>query len=119
MNPSPNDAFLKTSPPNPAPVIPLPGLQRSMTARHLVMIALGGVIGSGLFLSSGYTIYQAGPLGAVIAYLIGAVVVYLVLAWASSHLHTRFRVPFTFTLRARLTRPPDSLRPGSTGLTGL
>ena len=60
--------------------VPLRRLQRSMDARHLVMIALGGVIGSGLFLSSGYTINQAGPLGAVIAYLIGAFVVYLVMA---------------------------------------
>ncbi len=51
-----------------------------MDARHLIMIALGGVIGSGLFLSSGYTISQAGPLGAIIAYLIGALVVYLVMA---------------------------------------
>ena len=50
-----------------------------MGSRHLVMIALGGVIGSGLFLSSGYTISQAGPLGAVIAYGIGAVVVWLVM----------------------------------------
>ena len=55
-------------------------LARTMTARHLVMIAMGGVIGSGLFLSSGYTISQAGPLGAVIAYLIGSLVVYLVMA---------------------------------------
>nr|WP_245907300.1 amino acid permease [Leucobacter massiliensis] len=55
-------------------------MQRSMGARHLVMIALGGVIGSGLFLSSGYTISQAGPLGAVIAYGVGAVVVWLVMA---------------------------------------
>ena len=43
------------------------------------MIALGGVIGTGLFLSSGYTISQAGPLGAVVSYLVGAVVVYLVM----------------------------------------
>ncbi|WP_441785599.1 amino acid permease [Leifsonia sp. 2MCAF36] len=60
--------------------VPLRKLQRSMGARHLIMIALGGVIGSGLFLSSGYTIHQAGPLGAIIAYGIGAVVVYLVMA---------------------------------------
>ena len=38
------------------------GLRRSMEARHLVMIAMGGVIGSGLFVSSGYTIATAGPL---------------------------------------------------------
>ncbi len=60
--------------------VPLRRLQRSMDARHLIMIALGGVIGSGLFLSSGYTISQAGPLGAIIAYLFGAFVVYLVMA---------------------------------------
>lgn len=54
-------------------------LRRAMDARHLVMIALGGVIGSGLFLSSGYTIHQAGPLGAVLAYLLGAFVVWLVM----------------------------------------
>nr|WP_246262519.1 amino acid permease [Arthrobacter mobilis] len=54
-----------------------------MESRHLVMIGMGGVIGSGLFVSSGYTISQAGPLGAVVAYLIGAVVVYLVMACLS------------------------------------
>ncbi|ASN38072.1 amino acid permease [Arthrobacter sp. 7749] len=51
-----------------------------MGPRHLIMIAMGGVIGSGLFLSSGYTIAQAGPLGAVLAYLVGAFVVYLVMS---------------------------------------
>ncbi|MGO1859022.1 amino acid permease [Ancrocorticia populi] len=56
------------------------GLRRTMESRHLVMIALGGVIGSGLFVSSGYTISQAGPLGAVIAYGIGAIVAYLVMS---------------------------------------
>ena len=53
--------------------------QRKMTSRYLFMSSLGGVIGTGLFLSSGYTIAQAGPLGAVLSYLVGAVVVYLVM----------------------------------------
>lgn len=52
---------------------------RKMTSRHLFMLSLGGVIGTGLFLSSGYTISQAGPLGAILSYLVGAVVVYLVM----------------------------------------
>ncbi|MEV4953800.1 amino acid permease [Paenarthrobacter nitroguajacolicus] len=68
---------------HPSAALPAPvetGLRRSMGPRHLIMIAMGGVIGSGLFLSSGYTISQAGPLGAVIAYLVGALVVYLVMA---------------------------------------
>ncbi|KRL00569.1 amino acid permease [Liquorilactobacillus capillatus] len=54
-------------------------LKRGMEARHLLMISLGGVIGTGLFLSSGYTIHEAGPVGAILAYAIGAVVVYLVM----------------------------------------
>lgn len=50
-----------------------------METRHLTMISLGGVIGTGLFLSSGYTIHQAGPLGAIIAYAIGSVLVYFIM----------------------------------------
>ncbi|WP_161978870.1 amino acid permease [Streptococcus sp. S784/96/1] len=52
---------------------------RQMTSRHLRMLSIGGVIGTGLFLSSGYTIAQAGPFGAIAAYLFGAVMVYLVM----------------------------------------
>lgn len=54
-------------------------LTRSMESRHLTMISLGGVIGTGLFVSSGYTIHQAGPLGAILAYAIGSVLVYAVM----------------------------------------
>ncbi|WP_110973021.1 amino acid permease [Pseudomonas huaxiensis] len=53
--------------------------KKEMHTRHIVMLALGGVIGTGLFLTSGYTVNQAGPLGAVIAYIVGAVMVYLVM----------------------------------------
>jgi Amino acid transporters len=49
-------------------------LKRNMESRHLLMISLGGVIGTGLFLSSGYTIHQAGPIGTILAYGIGAIV---------------------------------------------
>ncbi|HDS1818930.1 TPA: amino acid permease [Pseudomonas putida] len=55
------------------------GYKKEMHTRHIVMLALGGVIGTGLFLTSGYTVNQAGPLGAVIAYIVGAVMVYLVM----------------------------------------
>lgn len=54
-------------------------LQRKMTTRHIRMISLGGVIGTGLFLSSGYTIHEAGPLGTVIAYLVGGLIVFAVM----------------------------------------
>ena len=55
------------------------GFQREMKSRHVVMLSLGGVIGTGLFLSSGYTIQQAGPIGTLLSYLVGALVVYLVM----------------------------------------
>ncbi|MCY9140585.1 amino acid permease [Peribacillus frigoritolerans] len=54
-------------------------LKRSMKSRHLFMISLGGVIGTGLFLSSGYTISQAGPGGTILAYLVGGLIMYLVM----------------------------------------
>lgn len=37
--------------------------QRKMTSRHLFMLSLGGVIGTGLFLSSGYTIRSSWTVG--------------------------------------------------------
>ncbi|MGB8000248.1 MAG: S-methylmethionine permease [Anaerobacillus sp.] len=55
------------------------GFQRKMESRHVVMLSLGGVIGTGLFLSSGYTIQQAGPFGTILSYIVGALVVYLVM----------------------------------------
>lgn len=55
------------------------GLERKMESRHLTMISLGGVIGTGLFVSSGYTIHQAGPLGAILAYAAGSLLVYCVM----------------------------------------
>ncbi len=54
-------------------------LERKMSSRHMLMLSLGGVIGTGLFLSSGYTINQAGPFGTVLAYAVGALIVYLVM----------------------------------------
>ena len=58
------------------------GLERKMESRHLTMISLGGV--TGLFVSSGYTIHQAGPLGAILAYAVGSLLVYCVMVrWAS------------------------------------
>lgn len=54
-------------------------LRRTMKSRHLFMIALGGVIGTGLFLGSGFTISQAGPGGAILAYILGGFLMYLVM----------------------------------------
>ena len=53
--------------------------KRTMKTRHLIMLSLGGVIGTGLFFNTGYIIATAGAVGAIISYLIGALVVYLVM----------------------------------------
>lgn len=54
-------------------------LKRVIKSRQLFMLSLGGVIGTGLFLASGNVIHQAGPLGAIISYLIGGFLLYLVM----------------------------------------
>lgn len=54
-------------------------LNRSMKSRHLFMLSLGGVIGTGLFLNAGYTINQGGPGGALIGYLFGGLILYMVM----------------------------------------
>ena len=56
-----------------------PGLKKSFKARHLTMIALGGSIGTGLFLASGGAIASAGPGGALLAYTAVGVMVYFLM----------------------------------------
>ena len=54
------------------------GVQRGLKDRHISMIAIGGCIGTGLFMTSGGAIHDAGALGALIAYaVIGAMVFFL------------------------------------------
>lgn len=53
-------------------------VHRSLQTRHLSMIALGGSIGTGLFVASGSAISTAGPGGALLAYVgIGIMVYFL------------------------------------------
>jgi len=54
------------------------GLHRSLSARQLSMIAIGGAIGTGLFLGSGFAIGFAGP-AVVLSYLIGAFITLLLM----------------------------------------
>ncbi|MFD8205513.1 amino acid permease [Streptomyces sp. NPDC059695] len=54
------------------------GLSHGLKQRHLSMIALGGVIGAGLFVGSGAGIAAAGP-SIVIAYAISGILVMLVM----------------------------------------
>ena len=45
------------------------GLTRSLTARQLTMIGIGGAIGTGLFMGSGIAINYAGP-AVILSYMI-------------------------------------------------
>lgn len=53
-------------------------LQRTMTSRHIMMMALGGAIGAGLFKGSSAAIDMAGP-SVLIAYLIGGIILLFVM----------------------------------------
>ncbi|KAK5996296.1 Proline-specific permease [Cladobotryum mycophilum] len=45
-------------------------LKRDLSSRHINMIAIAGMIGTGLFLTSGQVIATAGPAGGLLAYII-------------------------------------------------
>ncbi len=61
-----------------APIEGTPELSRSLLPRHVSMIAVGGIIGAGLFVGSSTTISLTGP-AAVISYLIAGVLVLLIM----------------------------------------
>jgi len=54
------------------------GLRRSLSAGRMAMIAIGGAIGTGLFLGSGFAISLAGP-AVLLSYAIGALVALLLM----------------------------------------
>jgi len=54
------------------------GLHRSLTAGQMSMIAIGGAIGTGLFLGSGFAIGFAGP-SVLVSYAIGALIALLLM----------------------------------------
>ncbi len=74
-------------------------LQRGLKRRHLQMIAIGGSIGTGLFLAMGGTIRDAGPGGAIAGYAIMGVVVYFMMT-ALGELAAKYPVPGAFTAYA-------------------
>jgi GABA permease len=57
---------------------PASGLRHSLKTRHMTMIALGGVIGAGLFVGSGVVIQATGP-AAIVSFVITGLLVVLVM----------------------------------------
>lgn len=54
-------------------------LSQGLQVRHINMIAMGGSIGTGIFLASGYTVSVGGPGGALLAYTLMAIIVYFLM----------------------------------------
>jgi len=53
-------------------------LKRTMTSRHIMMLALGGAIGAGLFKGSSSAIDIAGP-AVILAYMIGGLILLFIM----------------------------------------
>jgi len=62
-------------------------LQRSLSNRHIQLIALGGAIGTGLFLGSGETISKAGPSILLVYAVIGFMLYFVMRAMGELLLH--------------------------------
>ncbi|MDD5986216.1 MAG: amino acid permease [Eubacteriales bacterium] len=71
-------------------------LHRGLKSRHLSMIAIGGSIGTGLFLAMGSTIRSAGPGGAMVAYGVMGIVVFFMMT-ALGEMATKLPIPGAFT----------------------
>ena len=69
-------------------VIYMEEMKRGLKTRHISMIAIGGSIGTGLFMASGAVITQAGPAGALIAYAIILNDCY----WGACYILSSFRI---------------------------
>lgn len=51
-------------------------LTRSLKSRHLQMIAIGGAIGTGLFIGSGSVLHNGGPASVIIAYVLIGIMIF-------------------------------------------
>lgn len=79
----------------------MPHLQRRLSNRHIQLIAIGGAIGTGLFMGSGRTISLAGPAVLVVYAIIGFFVFFVLRAMGElllSNLNYKSFVDFTADL---------------------
>lgn len=76
------------------------GLKRQLTSAQLAMIAMGGAIGTGLFLGSALAVHTAGP-AVILTYLIGAGIA-LLLMTALGEMAVAYPTPGSFGVYAEL-----------------
>ncbi|KAF4119352.1 hypothetical protein GMORB2_4871 [Geosmithia morbida] len=75
------------------------GLERTLSSRHLQFIAIGGTIGTGLFLGTGTALSKAGPVSLLIAFIFVGSVVFSVMV-ALGEMAAYIPVPGAFTAYA-------------------
>ena len=80
------------------------GLQRNLTPRQLSMIAIGGAIGTGLFLGSAISVKVAGP-GVILSY-VGAAAIALCLMWALGEMTVAHPVAGSFGVHSEMYLHP-------------
>lgn len=76
-------------------------LDRSMKARHLNMIAIGGSIGAGFFVGSGSALTKGGPASVLICFLISGAMIFNVV-YALGELAVMYPVSggfYTYSIR--------------------
>lgn len=75
------------------------GLERTLKSRHLQFIAIGGTIGTGLFLGTGEALATAGPVSLLIAFIFIGTIVFSVMT-ALGEMASYIPVPGAFTAYA-------------------
>ena len=101
------------------PATPPEHLRRSLSNRHLQLIAIGGAIGTGLFMGSGKTISLAGPSIVFVYLIIGAMLFFVMRAMGElllSNLQYKSFIDFSPICSAH---GPGSSAGGRTGSAGL
>lgn len=71
-------------------------VHRALEQRHISMIAIGGTIGTGLFLGMGEALHKGGPLGLILGYTVMGLIVYA-MTIALGEMVTMFPVSGSFT----------------------
>ncbi|MCQ9422973.1 hypothetical protein NRB16_05450 [Pseudomonas sp. LJDD11] len=96
-----------------------PRLKKSLKTRHISMLALGGVIGAGLFVGSSAVIASTGP-GAFLTYIVTGIIVALVMRMLGemAAAHPRAKAPSSITRAWPMATPPATPRAGCTGTSG-
>ncbi|KAM9940106.1 hypothetical protein OXX80_000428 [Metschnikowia pulcherrima] len=59
--------------------VPVKELQKGLKNRHVQLIALGGAIGTGLFVGSGMALYTCGPAALFLSYIILSTIIWFVM----------------------------------------